>query len=419
MPHETIRGAAADTMNPNAKSARPTKPAGAPRTGNTQDIDEEVKGTGGKGERDERASGSAAPSSDNDGGDEVCHTYAVPNSTPPPPNRDEHPPPLSMPLEGENCGEQSSGHVYETGTHLERPQAKLTTTPQIWTPHDKELSGEDRGVAMGHREAAGVRDEVEGSNDDQETSDRVNKWRSQNGEAIEDKKGGRASGSVTPSSNDDGGDEDVHHTRSPTTYYHAPNNNATKAYTTATQRCVDIAHDTGSGTDSPGSQPLSLGLEGEKHRWPACHVKPMDANSCKPPSVGFEGERNQETSPCAKVDGHRGDQKMPRGTVGTMDGEEHGPNKPTEPLDEKEGGRGRDGEGTLTVENIEGIEAKGPRRADKPGGRGVEGDELRGGEGEKRGQREHEDGRILRPSTPLPIAMPRPTHLTNPPCRRG
>ncbi|KIK75078.1 hypothetical protein PAXRUDRAFT_19300 [Paxillus rubicundulus Ve08.2h10] len=124
-PHETISGTAADTANPNAKSTGPTKPAG------------------GKGERDERASGSVAPSSDDDGGDEVRHTYAIPDPTPPPPNPDEHPPPPSMPLEGENCGERLSGHVHEMGTYLERPQAKLTTTPPIRTPRDKESSGED------------------------------------------------------------------------------------------------------------------------------------------------------------------------------------------------------------------------------------------------------------------------------------
>ncbi|KIK75207.1 hypothetical protein PAXRUDRAFT_173475, partial [Paxillus rubicundulus Ve08.2h10] len=78
--------------------------------------------------------------------------------------------------------------------------------------------------------------------------------------------------------------------------------------------CADIVHDPGSGTDSPGSQPLSVGLEGEKHRWPACHVKPMDTDS-----------------PCAKVDGHRGNQKTPRGTVGTMDSDKHGPNEPRAP----------------------------------------------------------------------------------------
>ncbi|KIK80248.1 hypothetical protein PAXRUDRAFT_15892 [Paxillus rubicundulus Ve08.2h10] len=125
-PHETVSGTATDTANPNVKSARPTKP-----------------GTGGKGERDERASGSVTPSSDNNCGDEVRHTYAVPDSTPPPPNPDKHPPPPSMPLEGENRGEQLSGHVHEMGMHLERPQAKLTTTPPIRMPCDKESSRED------------------------------------------------------------------------------------------------------------------------------------------------------------------------------------------------------------------------------------------------------------------------------------
>ncbi|KIK93629.1 hypothetical protein PAXRUDRAFT_144654 [Paxillus rubicundulus Ve08.2h10] len=117
----------------------------------------------------------------------------------------------------------------------------------------------------------------------------------------------------------------------------------------AAQRHADTVHNPGGIMDSPISHTLSIWLEGEKHRWLTWHINPMDANSCKPPSVN----------------GHRGDQKTPRGTVGTMDGDEHGPNEPTEPPDEKEGGQGRDGEGTPTVENIEGIGVKGPRRADK------------------------------------------------------
>ncbi|KIK77261.1 hypothetical protein PAXRUDRAFT_167412, partial [Paxillus rubicundulus Ve08.2h10] len=142
-PHETISGTATDIVNPNTKSAGPTKPAGAPRTGNARDVNKEVKGTGGK----------------------------------------------------------------------------------------------------------------------------VDAQQSQRGEAIEDEKGGRASGSVTPSSNDGGGDEDIHHvyvvpkTTQPVPYHISPcpeqhdNDNATKAYTTAAQGRADIVHDPGGSTDSPGSHP--------------------------------------------------------------------------------------------------------------------------------------------------------------------
>ncbi|KIK96299.1 hypothetical protein PAXRUDRAFT_10901 [Paxillus rubicundulus Ve08.2h10] len=244
---------------------------------------------------------------------------------------------------------------------------------------------------MGHREAAGVRDKVKGSNDDWETSDRVNKWRSRNGEAIEDKKGGRASGSVTPSSNDDGGDEDVRHTyivpktTQPVPYHISPcpeqrdNDNAMKAYTMAAQGHADIMHNPGGSMDSPGSQPLSVQLEEEKCKRASLYVEPTDVD---------------------------------------MDDDECSPNEPTEPPDEKEGGQGQDGKGTPTVKNVEGVEVKGLRQADEPGGRGVKGDEPRGGKGEKRGQREREDGHVLRPPTPLPYDTNQPTHLTNLPHHR-
>ncbi|KIK92033.1 hypothetical protein PAXRUDRAFT_148192, partial [Paxillus rubicundulus Ve08.2h10] len=161
---------------------------------------------------------------------------------------------------------------------------------------------------------------------------------------------------------------------------------------------ADIVHNPGSGMDSPGSQPLSVGLEGEKRRWLACHIKPMDTDS-----------------PCAKVDGYRGDQKMPRGTVGAMDGKEHGPNEPTEPPDEKEGGRGRDGEGMPTVKDVE---AKGPRRAEEPGDKGDKGDESREIEGEAMDKVENDSRpnvttNIPRPPTPLMTPTDLPTSLTH------
>ncbi|KIK75077.1 hypothetical protein PAXRUDRAFT_173874, partial [Paxillus rubicundulus Ve08.2h10] len=139
-------------------------------------------------------------------------------------------------------------------------------------------------------------------------------------------------------------------------------------------------------------------------------------------------------------------------------------NEPTEPPDEKEEGRWRDSQGTPTVKNVEGVEAKGPRQTDKRGGRGVKGDKLREVEDELGGQSKGNSGQpdgqtsdtgdatssasrdskrveatllaedkdsqqrngrpnvttdVPGPPTPLPITMPRPTHLTNPPRCRG
>ncbi|KIK77514.1 hypothetical protein PAXRUDRAFT_166583, partial [Paxillus rubicundulus Ve08.2h10] len=105
MTHQMVSSCATDTANPDMKSTRPMKPAG------TSYINEEVKGREGKSERDKRASGSAVPSLD-----KVHHTYAIPNSTPPPPNPHKCPPPPSMLLEGEESGKQLSRHTDETTT---------------------------------------------------------------------------------------------------------------------------------------------------------------------------------------------------------------------------------------------------------------------------------------------------------------
>ncbi|KIK76628.1 hypothetical protein PAXRUDRAFT_113962, partial [Paxillus rubicundulus Ve08.2h10] len=84
---------AADTSNPNTMCTGTMKPAGT--SYGLPNGSKEVEG--GKGERDERASGSAAPSLDNNSGDEVCHI---------------------VPLEGEKTGQQLSRHPDETTTHL-------------------------------------------------------------------------------------------------------------------------------------------------------------------------------------------------------------------------------------------------------------------------------------------------------------
>ncbi|KIJ19235.1 hypothetical protein PAXINDRAFT_8582 [Paxillus involutus ATCC 200175] len=178
---------ATDTTDPNTTSARPAVPVGTTNKpsnwidngaegGNGREVDEDVEIEDEKGGR---ASESTALSSNNDGGDEdVRHAYVVPKPVPPspyqvPPPPDESRPPLSMSLEGEMSGKQSSDHADEAATHHEHPQHKSTTTPPIWTPRDEKSSGEGRGTAMSHREAAGARDEVGEGNDGRETSYRV------------------------------------------------------------------------------------------------------------------------------------------------------------------------------------------------------------------------------------------------------
>ncbi|KIK77669.1 hypothetical protein PAXRUDRAFT_17345 [Paxillus rubicundulus Ve08.2h10] len=90
---QTAINKAADTSNPNAMCTGTMKPAGT--SNGLPNGPKEVEG--GKGEVNERVSGSVAPSSNGE--------HTIPNSIPPPPNLDKHPPPLSMLLEGDNCGE--------------------------------------------------------------------------------------------------------------------------------------------------------------------------------------------------------------------------------------------------------------------------------------------------------------------------
>ncbi|KIJ08711.1 hypothetical protein PAXINDRAFT_18165 [Paxillus involutus ATCC 200175] len=165
---------AADTSNPNAMSAGMTMPVGTsngPLNGSSK-----VEGEGGKGEGNERARGIVAPS--------LNGKNAIPDSIPPAPNPDERGPPPSMPLEGEKNSQQSSGHSDEMGMHqVETPRHKSTTQQPRRTPYNQRLNGEDRGVAVGHREAAGARDEVgerDEAKDDEE--DREDKGRPNEGE---------------------------------------------------------------------------------------------------------------------------------------------------------------------------------------------------------------------------------------------
>ncbi|KIJ15255.1 hypothetical protein PAXINDRAFT_11797 [Paxillus involutus ATCC 200175] len=113
----------------------------------------------------------STPSLNNNSGDEdVHHMYVVPNTQLVPyralPTPNKQRPPPSMPLKGEKTGQQSSGHADEAATHLEVPTDESTTTPPVSTPPDEKSSREGRGMAMSHREVAGARDGVEGSNDE-------------------------------------------------------------------------------------------------------------------------------------------------------------------------------------------------------------------------------------------------------------
>ncbi|KIJ10618.1 hypothetical protein PAXINDRAFT_16388 [Paxillus involutus ATCC 200175] len=298
-PHLTHQTAdddeATDTTDPHANSTGPTVPVGTtnePLNG----IDNEVEGGNGRevnkdigieDEEGEWASGINDLSSNNDGGDEdVRHVYVIPNSTQPVPYHAEPPPdesrpPLSVSLEGEMSGKQSSNHADKAATHLERPPDESTTTPPVWTLLDKKSSGEGQGTAMSHREAVGGDDKVEGSNHSRDMLNRVDEWRCQKEKARDEATG----------------DEDHRENR--------------EEY---------ALHDPGGQTDAPDSVPPSIRLKGERNRLTSLYVESVDDH--------------------AEDDDHT--QQPSRHPVGTMDGDERCPSEPTEAPDEKEGERGVD-----------------------------------------------------------------------------
>ncbi|KIJ06076.1 hypothetical protein PAXINDRAFT_20712 [Paxillus involutus ATCC 200175] len=533
---------AADTTDPHANSAGPAVPVGT-SNGPLNRIDEGVEEGDRKVEEEDekggRASESAALSSNDDGGDEdVRHAYIVPKPAPPspyhvPPPPDESRPPPSMSLEGEMSGKQSSDHADEAATHLERPPDESTTTPPVWTPPDEKSSGEGRGTAMSHREAVGGDDEVEGSNDGRDTSNRVNEWRRREDKARDDEEhqenreeevrmgdkaerhNDAADGKVHRDCTAEGvaeflagtsiEGEDEHSPRTPPqpppssplsppspippTSPPYPERrgddvDTAKSNKTPARRRADAVHDPGGETNKPPS----VRLEGESGRRLSLHVKTDDLKTSKmaartradavhdpgsetdapgsqPLSVRLEGEKDKASSLYVEFD-----------HVGTDDDhaeDDDYTHEPTEPPDEKDGEREVDGElgdkskVETRVETVEAVEPNAWRRVDEPGDEGNEELRSREVEGEERGQSKcygcQRDGRTndtgdatssascdsLRvetgaladdeagqqcngkprasmnspepsmPPTPHPSDTTQPTHLANPPRRRG
>ncbi|KIJ08800.1 hypothetical protein PAXINDRAFT_18093 [Paxillus involutus ATCC 200175] len=101
---------------------------------------------------------------------------------------------------------------------------------------------------------------------------------------------------------------------------------------------LDALHDPGSQTNSPGSKPLSVELEGERIGWSSLHVEADNV------------EMNDD-----HVENNHNTQQSPRRPVDTTDGDERHPNGPTEPPDEEKGADGGYGEQEvkLTVKHVE------------------------------------------------------------------
>ncbi|KIJ05105.1 hypothetical protein PAXINDRAFT_21611 [Paxillus involutus ATCC 200175] len=101
---QTTHQTAADTMDPHANSAGPAVPVGTlnePLNGIDEGVEEGDRKVEEEDEKGRRVSESAAPSSNDDSGDEdVCYVYVVPKPVPPspyhiPPPPDERSPPPS------------------------------------------------------------------------------------------------------------------------------------------------------------------------------------------------------------------------------------------------------------------------------------------------------------------------------------
>jgi hypothetical protein len=87
---------------------------------------------------------------------------------------------------------------------------------------------------------------------------------------------------------------------------------------TPTRAHADAVHDPGGETDTPGSLPLSVRLEGERNKAMSLYVKANDVRT---------------------VDYDHNTQQLPRRPVGTPDGDKCRPNEPTEPPNKEEGAR--------------------------------------------------------------------------------
>ncbi|KIJ13592.1 hypothetical protein PAXINDRAFT_13553 [Paxillus involutus ATCC 200175] len=208
-----------------------------------------------------------------------------------------------------------------------------------------------------------------------------------------------------------------------------------KTCKTAAQRmCANAVHDPGGETDAPGSQPPSVRLEGEKDKALSLYVE------------AYHVEADDDDA--GTVDHDHDTQQSPRRPVGMPDGDEPRPNGPTEPPDEKEGDRGVDGESSR-VEGVEGVETQTSSRVDEPGGKGDERDDEESRTNDTGDATSSASCDSLRvetgalsddeasqqcngkprastnspepstPPTPHPYDTKRPTHLTNPPRRRG
>ncbi|KIJ10288.1 hypothetical protein PAXINDRAFT_16685 [Paxillus involutus ATCC 200175] len=351
-----------------------------------------------------------------------------------------------MPLEGEKNSQQLRGHVDETGTHLKPPGHETKTTTHLTrTLYDEESSGECRRMAMGHRKSEGEEIEVGVREDDMKTLYGVDIGRSRRGEARDeardDKEGQetrkgkegrmRELARSATNANDDAPNTPPEPPPPPLPNHPIPPHperrdvdvDTAKSNKTPARRCADAVHDPGGETDAPDSVPPSVRLEGERNRATSLNVEPDN--------VETDNNEVNKTKPS-------------RNPVGTTNGDERRPSEPTEPPDEKERERGVDSKvrgdnGDNGDESREVEDERGDQSEDdvcqRDGRTYNTGDAMSSvNRDSKRVEAaplaDDEDGQqqngkpdvtkhVPGPPTPHPSDTNRPTHLADPPRRRG
>jgi hypothetical protein len=196
----------------------------------------------------------------------------------------------------------------QTTHQIKPPRHESSTTQPRRTPYDETSNGEGRG------EAVSGDDEVEGSEDDTNTSNGVDEWQSRRGEARDeatgDEEGREAEGDEEGQETRKGTreveettnvDEDGQYTLNeagdlppepppPTPHLPTPEPpqldtapspspperrdgdvDTAKSNKTPAQRCADAVHDPGGDMKAPDSKPPSVRLEGETVKTPCGH----------------------------------------------------------------------------------------------------------------------------------------------------
>ncbi|KIJ06426.1 hypothetical protein PAXINDRAFT_20385 [Paxillus involutus ATCC 200175] len=243
----------------------------------------------------------------------------------------------------------------------------------------------------------------------------------------------------------------------------------TKSNKTPARHRADALHDPGGQTDAPDSVPPSVRLEGERNRLTSLYVEVDHVETDDDHAEDDDHAQQPSRHPVGTTDGDERRPSEPTEPPDEKEGErevdgELGDKSKVETRVEMVEGVGTKKSRRVDKPEVEEVETKSSRRGDEPRGREDEESRSREVEGKEGGQSEgdacqrdgrtndtgdatssascnssrvetgalaeHEDGQhrdgirnasmnVPGPPSPLPYAMPRPTHIANPPCRRG